>query len=151
PCSAPAFARRRTALDHDVGDNDGSGDRAAGDSFGRRGRVDGIARQAVARRGPRVAQAGGWAQPLGGTLRRRHRRTARVRDGNPLTPIVAIAWRELLSLFATHLGYIVGTLFLLRQGWNFALLLRVLNDPLAAPGPVMQFYFGGSFFIFWLP
>src|SRR5690606_15802332 len=31
------------------------------------------------------------------------------------------------------------------------LLLRVLNDPIAAPGPVMQYYFGGSFFIFWLP
>lgn len=65
--------------------------------------------------------------------------------------MAAIAGRELLSLFATPLGYIVGTLFLLQQGWNFALLLRVLNDPLAAPGPVMQFYFGGSFFIFWLP
>jgi len=65
--------------------------------------------------------------------------------------VVAIAGRELLSLFATPLGYVVGTLFLLQQGWNFALLLRVLNDPLAAPGPVMQFYFGGSFFIFWLP
>lgn len=63
----------------------------------------------------------------------------------------AIAWRELLSLFVTPLAYVVGTLFLLLQGWNFALLLRVLNDPLAAPGPVMQFYFGGSFFIFWLP
>jgi ABC-2 type transport system permease protein len=63
----------------------------------------------------------------------------------------AIAWRELLSLFVTPLAYVVGTLFLLLQGWNFALLLRVLNDPLAAPGPVMQFFFGGSFFIFWLP
>ncbi|MCX4244596.1 Gldg family protein [Paraliomyxa miuraensis] len=64
---------------------------------------------------------------------------------------IAVAWRELLSLFVTPLAYVVGTLFLLLQGWNFALLLRVLNDPLAAPGPVMQFYFGGSFFIFWLP
>ncbi|MBL9100148.1 MAG: Gldg family protein [Myxococcales bacterium] len=62
-----------------------------------------------------------------------------------------VARRELLSLFVTPLAYLVGTLFLLNQGWNFALLLRVLNDPLAAPGPVMQFYFGGSFFIFWLP
>lgn len=65
--------------------------------------------------------------------------------------LFAIAYRELLSLFVTPLGYVVGTLFLLQQGWNFALLLRVLNDPLAAPGPVMQYYFGGSFFIFWLP
>ena len=64
---------------------------------------------------------------------------------------IAIARRELLSLFITPLAYLVGTLFLLNQGWNFALLLRVLNDPLAAPGPVMQFFFGGSFFIFWLP
>lgn len=63
----------------------------------------------------------------------------------------AVARRELLSLFVTPVGYVVGTLFLLLQGWNFALLLRVLNDPLAAPGPVMQYYFGGSFFIFWLP
>lgn len=63
----------------------------------------------------------------------------------------AVAGRELLSLFVTPLAYVVGTLFLLQQGWNFALLLQVLNDPLAAPGPVMQFYFGGSFFIFWLP
>lgn len=63
----------------------------------------------------------------------------------------AVARRELLSLFVTPLAYVVGTLFLLDQGWNFSLLLRVLNDPLAAPGPVMQFYFGGSFFIFWLP
>lgn len=62
-----------------------------------------------------------------------------------------VARRELLSLFVTPLAYLVGTLFLLIQGWNFALLLRVLNDPLAVAGPVMQFYFGGSFFIFWLP
>ncbi|MBK8263975.1 MAG: Gldg family protein [Nannocystis sp.] len=64
---------------------------------------------------------------------------------------LAVAHRELLSLFVTPLAYLVGTLFLLNQGWNFALLLQFLNDPLAAPGPVMQFYFGGSFFIFWLP
>ena len=63
----------------------------------------------------------------------------------------AVVRRELLSLFVTPLAYLVGTLFLLNQGWNFALLLRFLNDPLAAPGPVMQFFFGGSFFIFWLP
>jgi ABC-type transport system involved in multi-copper enzyme maturation permease subunit len=63
----------------------------------------------------------------------------------------AIAWRELVSLGVTPLGYVVATLFLLQQGYDFALLLRVLNDPLAAPGPVMQYYFGGSFFIFWLP
>lgn len=63
----------------------------------------------------------------------------------------ALAKRELLSLFVTPLAYLVGTLFLLNQGWNFSLLLQVLNDPLAARGPVMQFYFGGSIFIFWLP
>lgn len=63
----------------------------------------------------------------------------------------SLAHRELLSLFVTPLAYVVATLFLLLQGWNFALLLRVLNDPLAAPGPVMQYFFGGSFFIFWLP
>ncbi|MEM9462634.1 MAG: Gldg family protein [Myxococcota bacterium] len=68
-----------------------------------------------------------------------------------LAGLWAVAGRELLSLFVTPLAYVVGTLFLLLQGWNFALLLRVLNDPLAAAGPVMQFYFGGSFFIFWLP
>ena len=68
-----------------------------------------------------------------------------------LRGVLAIAHRELLSLFVTPLAYLVGTLFLLNQGWNFALLLQFLNDPLAAPGPVMQFYFGGSFFIFWLP
>ncbi len=62
-----------------------------------------------------------------------------------------IAKRELLALFVTPLAYLVATLFLLNQGWNFSLLLRALNDPLAAPGPVMQFFFGGSFFIFWLP
>ncbi|MBV1861273.1 MAG: ABC transporter permease subunit, partial [Nannocystaceae bacterium] len=64
---------------------------------------------------------------------------------------LALASRELLSLFVTPLAYVVGSLFLLLQGVNFSLLLQVLNDPLAAPGPVMQFYFGGSFFIFWLP
>lgn len=63
----------------------------------------------------------------------------------------AIAGRELLSLFVTPLAYLVGTLFLLNQGWNFSLLLSVLNQPLAARGPVMQYYFGGSIFIFWLP
>jgi ABC-2 type transport system permease protein len=65
--------------------------------------------------------------------------------------VLNISKRELLSLFVTPLAYLVGTLFLLNQGYNFWLLLNVLNDPLAAPGPVMQFYFGGSFFIFWLP
>jgi ABC-type transport system involved in multi-copper enzyme maturation permease subunit len=64
---------------------------------------------------------------------------------------LAIARRELFSLFVTPLAYLVGTLFLLNQGWNFSLLLAVLNDPLAARGPVMQFFFGGSIFIFWLP
>ena len=73
------------------------------------------------------------------------------RIGRWLSGALALAHRELLSLFVTPVAYVVGTLFLLLQGWNFALLLRVLNDPLAAPGPVMQFYFGGSFFIFWLP
>lgn len=68
-----------------------------------------------------------------------------------LRQTTAIAARELLTLFVTPLGYVVATLFLLQQGYDFALLLRVLNDPLAAPGPVMQYYFGGSFFIFWLP
>ncbi|MCA9654231.1 MAG: Gldg family protein [Myxococcales bacterium] len=68
-----------------------------------------------------------------------------------LVGTASLAHRELLSLFVTPLAYVVATLFLLLQGWNFALLLRVLNDPLAAPGPVMQYFFGGSFFIFWLP
>lgn len=63
----------------------------------------------------------------------------------------AIAGRELLSLFVTPLAYLVGTLFLLNQGWNFSVLLSVLNQPLAARGPVMQYFFGGSIFIFWLP
>ena len=49
------------------------------------------------------------------------------------TPVLGRDDRELLSLFVTPLAYVVGTLFLLLQGWNFALLLRVLNDPLAAP------------------
>ncbi len=65
--------------------------------------------------------------------------------------VLHLARRELLSLFVTPLAYLVGGLFLLNQGYNFWLLLQVLNDPFAAPGPVMQFYFGGSFFIFWLP
>lgn len=73
------------------------------------------------------------------------------RPGPWLYGVWHLARKELLSLFVTPLAYLVGTLFLLNQGYNFALLLRVLNDPLAAPGPVMQFYFGGSFFIFWLP
>jgi ABC-type transport system involved in multi-copper enzyme maturation permease subunit len=64
---------------------------------------------------------------------------------------LAITGRELLSLFVTPLAYLVGTLFLLNQGWNFSVLLSVLNQPLAARGPVMQFFFGGSIFIFWLP
>ena len=63
----------------------------------------------------------------------------------------AVAGRELLSLFVTPLAYLVGTLFLLNQGWNFSVLLSVLNQPLAARGPVMQYFFGGSIFIFWLP
>jgi ABC-type transport system involved in multi-copper enzyme maturation permease subunit len=64
---------------------------------------------------------------------------------------IAVARRELLSLFVTPLAYLVGTLFLLNQGWNFSVLLSVLNQPLAARGPVMQYFFGGSIFIFWLP
>lgn len=63
----------------------------------------------------------------------------------------ALARRELLSLFVTPLAYLVGTLFLFNQGWNFSVLLSVLNQPLAARGPVMQYFFGGSIFIFWLP
>ncbi|KIG18141.1 gliding motility protein GldF [Enhygromyxa salina] len=71
--------------------------------------------------------------------------------GHWLRGTLAITGRELLSLFVTPLAYLVGTLFLLNQGWNFSVLLSVLNQPLAARGPVMQFFFGGSIFIFWLP
>lgn len=77
--------------------------------------------------------------------------TALTELGYWLRGTAAVAGRELLSLFVTPLAYLVGMLFLLEQGWNFSLLLSFLNDPLAAPGPVMQYYFGGSFFIFWLP
>jgi ABC-2 type transport system permease protein len=71
--------------------------------------------------------------------------------GNWLASVGHIWRRELLSLFVTPVAYLVGALFLLNQGWNFSLLLRVLNDPLAAAGPVMQHYFSGSFPLFWLP
>ena len=62
--------------------------------------------------------------------------------GNWIAGTISIARRELLALFVTPLAYLVGALFLLIQGWNFSLLLTFLNDPLAASGPVMQFYFG---------
>ncbi len=93
---------------------------------------------------PPVPDAAGPSQPSAGLL-------AVMAVFSWLRGTLAIARKEVLTLFVTPLAYVVGTLFLLEQGWNFSLLLRFLNDPLAAPGPVMQFYFGGSFFIFWLP
>lgn len=68
-----------------------------------------------------------------------------------LRGLAAVAAREILGLLAVPRGIVVAVLFLLLQGWNFSLLLHALNDPLAAPGPVMRYFFGGSFFVFWLP
>lgn len=64
-----------------------------------------------------------------------------------MSTLFALTTRELKALWYSPIAYVVGTLFLLMQGWTFWLLLAVLNDPRVDPSWTMaQFYFGGTFF-----
>ena len=57
--------------------------------------------------------------------------------------------RELRGLFLSPLGWVILTLFLLVQGYAFFLLLELCNHPKGPPGPMLNYFFGGSFF-YWL-
>jgi len=57
--------------------------------------------------------------------------------------------RELRGLFLSPLAWVVLTLFLLVQGYAFYVLLELCNHPKGPPGPVLNYFFGGSFF-YWL-
>lgn len=66
-----------------------------------------------------------------------------------MTNLLALTLRELKAFWYSPIAYVVGSLFLLLQGWVFWLLLAVMNDPRVDPSVTMaQFFFGGSFF-FW--
>ena len=47
--------------------------------------------------------------------------------------LVALTIRELKSFWYSSIAYVVGTVFLLMQGWVFWFLLSVLNDPRVDP------------------
>ena len=63
--------------------------------------------------------------------------------------ILTLLGRELRGLFLSPLAWVVLTLFLLVQGYAFYLLLELCNHPKGPPGPVLNYFFGGSFF-YWL-
>src|SRR5262249_22241622 len=58
--------------------------------------------------------------------------------------ILTIARRELAAYFYSPIAYVVLALFLVLQGVVFVLFLHFLNSPMAPPGAVMQFFFGGT-------
>ncbi len=66
-----------------------------------------------------------------------------------MTNLLALTSRELKAFWYSPIAYVVGSMFLLLQGWVFWLLVAVLNDPRVDPSWTMaQFFFGGTFF-FW--
>jgi ABC-type transport system involved in multi-copper enzyme maturation permease subunit len=62
---------------------------------------------------------------------------------------LAIARRELLSYFFSPISWVVMTLFLVATGWEFWLLVAMLNGRAAPHGAVLQYFFGGTF-LYWL-
>jgi ABC-type transport system involved in multi-copper enzyme maturation permease subunit len=62
---------------------------------------------------------------------------------------LAILRRELVQSFVSPLGWVVLGLFLLVQGYSFYLLVEMLAQPVAPHGPVLQYFFGGTF-LYWL-
>jgi ABC-type transport system involved in multi-copper enzyme maturation permease subunit len=63
--------------------------------------------------------------------------------------LVTIARRELAAYFYSPIAYVVLALFLVLQGVVFVLFLNFLNQPMAPPGAVMQFFFGGTI-LYWV-
>ncbi len=67
-----------------------------------------------------------------------------------MSNFLALTGRELKAFWYSSIAYVVGSLFLLLQGWTFWLLLAVMNDLRSDPAVTMaQYFFGGSFF-YWL-
>ena len=62
---------------------------------------------------------------------------------------LTIARRELAAYFYSPIAYVVLALFLVLQGVVFVLFLNFLNQPMAPPGAVMQFFFGGTI-LYWV-
>ncbi len=64
-----------------------------------------------------------------------------------MTNLVALTSRELKAFWYSPIAYVVGTLFLLLQGFVFWLLIAALNDPRTDPSfTVAQAFFGPTFF-----
>jgi ABC-type transport system involved in multi-copper enzyme maturation permease subunit len=63
--------------------------------------------------------------------------------------VLTIARRELAAYFYSPIAYVVLALFLVLQGVVFVLFLNFLNQPMAPPGAVMQFFFGGTI-LYWV-
>jgi ABC-2 type transport system permease protein len=63
--------------------------------------------------------------------------------------VLTIARRELAAYFYSPIAYVVLALFLVLQGVVFVLFLNFLNQPMAPPGAVMQFFFGGTI-LYWI-
>lgn len=67
-----------------------------------------------------------------------------------MSNLLALTSRELKALWYSPIAYVVGALFALLQGWQFWLLILVLNDPRVDPSvSISQVFFGGWFF-YWI-
>ncbi len=62
---------------------------------------------------------------------------------------LTIARRELAAYFYSPISYVVMTLFLVSQGYEFWMLAALLNGRDAPHGAVLQYFFGGTF-LYWL-
>ena len=61
--------------------------------------------------------------------------------------LIALTSRELKSFWYSPVAYVVGAIFLLLQGYVFALIITALNDPAADVSiSIAQAFFGPTFF-----
>lgn len=63
--------------------------------------------------------------------------------------VLALMRRELRTLFAAPLAWVILTLFLLVQGYSFYLLLMMMSQPQAPHGSPLSLFFGGTI-LYWL-
>ncbi len=63
--------------------------------------------------------------------------------------LVALTSRELKAFWYSPLAYVVGAVFLLLQGADYAILMRVLNDPRVDPSITLAQLFFGAWWYYW--
>jgi len=67
-----------------------------------------------------------------------------------MSPVKAIALREIKSIFYSPIAYVLGAIFALLNGYTFWFIVNLINGPLGeVEGTVVELFFGGILF-FWM-